>query len=458
MIIDYYKELEIPKTASLDEIHDRLARLQNLWRNRESSGHEKARKMIDLLNEAENIFKTDASRTKYDRELDAAGAKPKTADPNAERKANFDKWFAEANNYLNTQQYDLAKSAIDKALQYRTLNDDDALVYIQAAEIYRLNNDYRSALNYINEAIVLDKDNSWSYLTKYLIFEALDDGYNSDRHNFTIEKRKPLLEIALRNAKIKNDTITIGTTLGFFAHAWYFCNGQDVQKAVEYAHEALKYNSGDFNAKNVLDHIKMVQLQEEAYLKQQRENEEAILKQQREAEAAQLQQQRANEEAQLKYQREQQRLASERERLNLILKGISRRNRITHVIAWICAVGSVVYSVYRLYLADHGVPYGGIGYLTVIAIGFLCCAVAVDIGDEFDRGFINPISLGSWIWGFIHAFLATTMSYSELGGNPSAYSAQQGVFFNYIVAVIVAVVISYISYRIIKYINNKQYR
>jgi hypothetical protein len=447
-MVDYYKEFNILKEASLDEIHEALAKLRNIWENRRMSGNESAEKKLVLLIDAEKIFKNDTNRKQYDRELDAAGAKPESIDPNIERKANFNKWFTEANDYLDTQEYDLAKSAINKAFQYRNPNDENALFFMQAAEIYRLNYDFRTALIYINEALVLEKDNPQSYLIKYLIFERLDDGYNSDRNNFNIERRRALLEIAIKNAKNKKDNPIIGAAYGFLARTWYFLGVRDIQKSAEYAREALKYASGDLNAKAVLEDIEKVQEQEEAWLNQQREAEEIRLQQQREAEEARLKREREAEEAKIEERRRQKRKADEQKRRDLLKKKIDFRNRIIHIISWVCFVGSAVYSIYRTLLTDRGVPYGGVGFLSVVAVGFLCYAVALDVGDKFERGFINPCSITSWVWGVFNSIAAT-----------GAARRPDNVFFNYvlfyIIVTVISVVLGYIGYKKTKNYNDE---
>ena len=66
---DYYKELEIDRNLTTDEINKKLVELNVIWTKRSNINQEKAMPKLLLIYEAQDIFKTDASRREYDRSL-----------------------------------------------------------------------------------------------------------------------------------------------------------------------------------------------------------------------------------------------------------------------------------------------------------------------------------------------------------------------------------------------------
>ena len=120
---NYYEELKLDKNLSLNELRENLIRLESIWTDRASNRPEKAAEMLVLINQAKKVFATDMSRAAYDRELFAPPKEETAADPNAARKAEFEKWKKTAQDYYDRQEYDMAKTALDKALQ--NADEDD---------------------------------------------------------------------------------------------------------------------------------------------------------------------------------------------------------------------------------------------------------------------------------------------------------------------------------------------
>ena len=168
---NYYEELKLDKNLSLNELRENLIRLESIWTDRASTRPEKAAEMLVLINQAKKVFSTDMSRAAYDRELFAPPKEETAADPNAARKAEFEKWKKTAQDYYDRQEYDMAKTALDKALQNA---DEDDFAFLQlAAQICKSNGEYQVALSHINKALLIAPDLAELYITKALILEDL---------------------------------------------------------------------------------------------------------------------------------------------------------------------------------------------------------------------------------------------------------------------------------------------
>ena len=168
---NYYEELKLDKNLSLNELRENLIRLESIWTDRASNRPEKAAEMLVLINQAKKVFATDMSRAAYDRELFAPPKEETAADPNAARKAEFEKWKKTAQDYYDRQEYDMAKTALDKALQNA---DEDDFAFLQlAAQICKSNGEYQVALSHINKALLIAPDLAELYITKALILEDL---------------------------------------------------------------------------------------------------------------------------------------------------------------------------------------------------------------------------------------------------------------------------------------------
>ena len=97
---------------------------------------EKARVMLMLISEARKVFSDEASRRRYDRELEESKRKPKetatAADPMKEK---FDRFYSQAQGFYKTKQFDLAMTAIEKAMSaYNDDSENTDFLYL-AAEI-----------------------------------------------------------------------------------------------------------------------------------------------------------------------------------------------------------------------------------------------------------------------------------------------------------------------------------
>ncbi|MDR0875520.1 MAG: hypothetical protein LBN12_04855 [Clostridiales Family XIII bacterium] len=251
---DYYVELELQSSAGLDEIKRELSSQKLVYEARYLSSPE-AKAKFELVEAAEKVFSDEGSRRAYDEELAESKRTPETEDPDAERRAEYEKWFAEAKQYFSQDKNDLARSAIDKALQYKPQKENVPELYEWAADIYQWNKEYRTALSYINEAIVLDPGNPASFLVKVQIYQNSDD----PSLNIPFAEKTALLEAALEKANERDILSSKWQALDFLAGHWYFDSPghthADAATGEKYAHEALALKDDAMKSKRVLDAI-----------------------------------------------------------------------------------------------------------------------------------------------------------------------------------------------------------
>ena len=195
-----------------------------------------------------------SSKAAYDLELEQSRRKPVASDPKRERYAQWRKWYDAALSYMKTEQWDLAKTAIEKALSYADPDNEDAMFYNDVATIYRENKEFALAINYVNKAIVLEPETAELYLTKGLIFgseyEAADYTTKRQRGEKLVSDERGSLKRAIQ---LTNNSKTKGIALGCLSWSYYRRiqtmemyygnpdNGlpEDVEIARQYAEEAI---------------------------------------------------------------------------------------------------------------------------------------------------------------------------------------------------------------------------
>ena len=89
---NFYEVLKLDKAMSSAELQDNLIRLESIWTDRASTRPEKATEMLALIAQAKKVFASETSKAAYDRELFAPPKIEEAADPEAARKAEFEKW------------------------------------------------------------------------------------------------------------------------------------------------------------------------------------------------------------------------------------------------------------------------------------------------------------------------------------------------------------------------------
>lgn len=166
-IINYYEKYGFSQTDELEKIqwviNQKITDEEN-----DSFGEGHSDKMF-ILQLAQEAFASAESRAKYDQDL---ADSQKKSDPDGERKAALEKWYKDAEAYYDTQQYDLAKTAIDRALQFATPETINSAFYDKAACIYFMLKLYTQALDFENQSIVLSPEDANGYYLKSYFLHA----------------------------------------------------------------------------------------------------------------------------------------------------------------------------------------------------------------------------------------------------------------------------------------------
>lgn len=263
-MIDYYEELHLDRSLDLEDLQKELNRLEKIWKQREIRSPEKAAKIQFLIHEARTVFKTAASRLQYDQELDAGKKKPGEENPAEERARTQEHWRVTAWEYFNSEQYDLAKTAIDHALMHADTSDvKNDVLFSMAAQIYEKAGEYRTALDLINKAIVADPENAMYSVLKAVIYGSQGKWLEENQRPYSdvaecIKKRRQELKTALDKAEKNGTDLLKGGILGMYAVTLYFdiipgcIQAEDRMQAEQLALEAVRLGDTT-NAPQVLD-------------------------------------------------------------------------------------------------------------------------------------------------------------------------------------------------------------
>ena len=246
-LVDYYTELNISKESSLEEINAELTKLKRVWIQREINQPEKARKMLTLIDDACEVFKTEATKAKYNRDLeDSKKEVHDTLDStDAERKEIAKKWYNQGLNYSISHQFDLAAQSFDQALLYCRQGDNNyCSIYDRAAVAYKSVKNYDKAIDCINKAIIENPKNLDYYTTKENIFfaikfEVLDDLEHGrqadiDALNSAVQKQREVLKYILQEGEKQDSFKDVTYALDQLASTWYWDDPVNKILALQY--------------------------------------------------------------------------------------------------------------------------------------------------------------------------------------------------------------------------------
>ena len=146
--INFYQELGLGRDESTEELHRKATHVARQWQQRASlsgrNGREAAEK-LKIAKAAIDVFCNDETRQNYDATL--------TFKPAADSQ-EID-WIEEAWKYYFADDYDAARAA---AQQARSFDDRNPRSYVISAYIEILHGDTKLALEYANQAYILDLD------------------------------------------------------------------------------------------------------------------------------------------------------------------------------------------------------------------------------------------------------------------------------------------------------------
>ncbi len=417
---DFYTELNLDRKWKIAEINAELSKLESIWKRREIYNPEKATAMQATINQARKAFASEVSRSAYDRELARSGEKPATADPNAERRQKFTKWCDDARAYFDSKQYDLAKTAVEKALSYSDPSAEDDAFFSLAAEIYRMNRNYPTALENINKAIIINPEKAVHYILKAGIQReqaSASQGYNNlDEVRRLIQNARNTLTQAVNIAHRCNDRQMESAAYGLLAYYHYFIPQPDVVKAEEYAEKSVEMGDVWGNASKVLDDIKQKR-QKEAKAAEERKK----LQEQQEREAQNRQEQQAQAERKRK-QREQK-----------------KKTLYTfYVLCWIAFFAWFAFALYMIFKMDgrYGMD------VDVIIVVFLLVIAAWVFLEKASNAYSAAPKVLSFVCYGGYLFGAATIKYTQWGYG-AAQAARTWKFVGINILVLIAVVVTF---------------
>ena len=315
---NYYEELKLDKNLSVNELRENLIRLESIWTDRASTRPEKAAEMLVLINQAKKAFATDMSRAAYDRELFAPPKEETAADPNAVRKAEFEKWKKAAQDYYDRQEYDMAKTALDKALQNA---DEDDFAFLQlAAQICYSNGEYHAALSHINKALLIAPDLAELYLTKAtILWYFFCDGINRDA---SLQQARNTLRMASEKAAAQGNTKVESHADGQLAASLYNWEPKDVVLAEKLAKRAVENGDDSGLGQRVLEDLAKKRTAAEKAAQAERERREKLAREEQERRERLAREERERREAAERAEREKRKAAAAKRRAILAVFGV----------------------------------------------------------------------------------------------------------------------------------------
>ena len=301
-MINYYEELKLDKSRSASELADDLIRLESVWTDRAATRPEKSMEMLTLIAQAKKVFASEASKADYERRLFAPPKPDEAADPDAARRAEFEKWSKTAEDYYSRGELDMAKTALGRAMP--NADENDFAFMNLAAQIYNENDEPSVALDYINKAILLAPELAELYLTKADVLQSLyieerQHRYGNPQLHF--RQMKDMLRMASQKAKAQGDKPTQSRADGILAYTCYFNDagsGEDKALGERLAIEAVKSGDASGLGQRVLDDLakKRDAADRAAKLEQERRAELERKERERQAAAERAEQERLEAE------------------------------------------------------------------------------------------------------------------------------------------------------------------
>ena len=402
---NYYEELKLDKNLSLNELRENLIRLESIWTDRASNRPEKAAEMLVLINQAKKVFATDMSRAAYDRELFAPPKEETAADPNAARKAEFEKWKKTAQDYYDRQEYDMAKTALDKALQNA---DEDDFAFLQlAAQICYSNGEYHAALSHINKALLIAPELAELYLTKAtILWYFFCDGINRDA---SLQQERNNLRIASEKAAAQGNTKVESHADGQLAASLYNWEPKDVVLAEKLAKRAVENGDDSGLGQRVLEKLEEKRTAAQA----ERERREKLAREEQERREKLAREEQARREAAERAEKERQQHIS-------AMAEKEKKAKSLYLAGWIAIVLSYVLCF--------------VGMRSAIAAFFIafvtfCSAALFNYADSFKNGYSSRLVSGiSTVLGFVCCFETATAAYTTMGYNAASASKTWTIF------------------------------
>lgn len=389
---DFYEVLKLDRSLSCAQLQDELIRLESLWTDRASNRPEKATEMLAVIAQAKKVFGDENARAAYDREL---------TDPTTPEQAEFIQWKECAQNYFVKKEYDLAKTALEKALPQAQENDFQ--FQRLAALIYKANRDLNPALEHINVAILHAPDMAHFYVDKAEILELMgnsSNNYGNVSPAMYWQQARETMRIAAQKAVQQSDSEALARADGGLAFLLYFHEPKDEKEAERLAARAVAQDKWG-NARTVLEDIarKREAARKAAQMEEERRNKQMQEEAERKRRASQYELE----------QRQRQKLAEDKKKRSMSL----------NVAGWALTL-----------LGVAGSMFGGGSSLSLVLMLFVFVGCfLMNYGDASLHKYNSvAATLVSAAAGLVSCFQAATAYYTSRGYSASSASATWKVF------------------------------
>jgi tetratricopeptide (TPR) repeat protein len=253
-MIDLYEELGLSSGTDLTEIQKILTKQRRDWERFSIAMPDEANEKFAQLDEADKAFATEETKAQYDKELAESKAPAEGQDIDAEREANYAKYFAAAKEYYDNKEYDMAEQAINMALQNLSQSATDPSPFLLASRIYFELNKFDQSLDNINKAILYDSGNASLYVEKYIVALNLGENDDKDRRGMT-DQLINILRTAIKKSENAKDNKSLAQASSYLAKLLFTRerNEENTAEAERLARTAVGIDKSLEGANYVLD-------------------------------------------------------------------------------------------------------------------------------------------------------------------------------------------------------------
>lgn len=418
---NYYEEITgINAGMSVEQINIELVKQERMWHQREINNPEKATKMLALIIDAKEVFKTESAKAAYDRDLANSYKITDEADGKTANKELYQQWKKKADDFASRGELDLAKTAYEKALMYEEPDSYDYDFLDTGIRLYRALGDngdrecYETALRIVNKGILLSDDPAIFYSFKETIYEnklRYRVGDPSENFNEAVkayrEEEKLLLNL--------NDNWRLGC-MYYSGMAYFYKNYgsiEDLKLARMYCEKAREYFQ-----KVTGQHYEYAQ----NYLNKENETL-AFLKEIDELEQAERERIAAQEREEEEYRAELKKIDEETQAYKRKLE----QNKKASALSWVVLIVAAALAVL---LAGVRVPISTV--LMMAGVGFFCIAKG-NANKSVRIGIMIAIAI-------VYAIVRSTRLYAILGyGASNAHTVQIYFVINALLVIATAV-------------------
>lgn len=261
-MVDFYEELNLNPDDSATDISQALNQLESTWKRREINNPEKATKILALILDAREVFKSETAKADYDNKLEESKKPSEPFDYDAERRAQFQHYRAQAEEYyFNSKQPDLALESIKRALQYQTSDNTDAAFLFLCSLIRYETGDLNGALADVTSAITVNPEHATYYNWRGDIYGDFFNAAISNPNDFQtarnyLAQNRSNYEKALEIATQKGNKDEQIASLEGLAESYSLIYDSDFGRAESYAKQAQALGDTSIELQKIMGDIR----------------------------------------------------------------------------------------------------------------------------------------------------------------------------------------------------------